>query len=182
MEIVLDWNGPLIVPQRLPHSQTYVDSLRGRGVYLWYREYPNGDLVAYVGKTNDVASRFEQWLVAILSMHCRVRTPDGGILGDYSQLGFFQRIMDLDESMEVAKSEVRLTRFHYAFTTDIGNAEGYLIARLLVRAPTTISSHRPIVFGQNQPPFDRSTVVVNSFSRLEEPAAQCGNLEYILGI
>jgi hypothetical protein len=34
MEIILEWNGPLIVGQQLPASQTEVNVLGGNGVYL----------------------------------------------------------------------------------------------------------------------------------------------------
>jgi hypothetical protein len=180
MEILLEWNGPLIVGQRLPSSQKELDVLDASGVYLWYRKYPNGELVVNVGQTKDVARRLEEWLVQFLTLRCRVRRSDGTIFGDYSPLKFFNYLMNLDESLAVAKSEVQLTRFHYAFTTDIANAEASLIASLKGRAESTLDSDRPIVFGQNQPAFDRTTVLRHSFSRLVEPEAECGILAHIL--
>jgi len=180
MGIHLDWSGPLVVGRNLPASQAQLDLLRGKGVYLWCREYPNGNLVTYVGRTNDVGRRLEQWLGQFLTLRCKARRADGTEFGDYDPLQFFKHMGNVDEFLEIAKSETKMTRFYYAFTPDIANAEGCLIHGMKHRALSTSGSTRQIVFGQNQPPFDRSTVLRHSTSGLVETEAERGTLAYIL--
>jgi len=178
MEILLDWNSPLVVGKQLPASQTEVDLLRGNGVYLWYRQYRNADLVAYVGMTKrGIALRFKEHIGKFFSLQCNARRPDGTIFADDTPLRYFQTLMNLDGCIEIAKSEVALTRFHYAFMadTDIGNTEAYLIVGLTDRARSTIGQSRPIIFGQNQPSFDRSTRLRHSFCAAQRGGSSAWN-------
>jgi hypothetical protein len=52
----LDWHGPLIVGQQLPTFQHEMDLLKRPGVYLWYREYTDRNLLAYVGLSKNIQS------------------------------------------------------------------------------------------------------------------------------
>jgi hypothetical protein len=182
LEIDLDWNGPLIVGRRLSFSPTEVDALSrssGVGVYLWYREYLNGDLVTYVGR-GKIKERFERWLVQFLTLNCKSRNSDGTVFSPTTNpFAFF---MNLDEYIEIGKSEVRLTRLHYALTTDFRNAESCLIAGLKARERSSSGHKRRVIFGNKRlEKFDPNTRLRHSYSRLDEPEAQRGTLAYILG-
>jgi len=108
MNIPLHWEGPLAIEHALPTSADALSKLAKPGIYVWCRKYPD-KLAAYVGKTDRIDRRLEQWMTSFLSWHCRVRRPDGTFYSDYYRSTFFQHLGKLDESVDIAKSELRLT-------------------------------------------------------------------------
>jgi hypothetical protein len=177
----LEWNGPLIIGQQLPTYKYEIDRLRQEGVYLWYREYTNGNLLAYVGKTGDIAKRFKEHLAQECFLQNNPRTSDGVPVGDNSDLTYFGLMMNFDKSIAIGKAEVQRTRFHYAFTTDIGKVEGYLIDRLKKRGVATAESSRRVLCCNEKGLKEYQIDTLNhTFWRLKELEEQSGTLAYIL--
>jgi hypothetical protein len=180
---ILEWNGPLIVGQQLLASQSDVDRLSKKGVYLWYRQYTNRHLIAYVGRINNLAKRFKERLAQDCSLQNNPRTPDGEPIGDNSDVRYFDTLMmNFDKSIEIARAEVKLTRFHYVFTTDCKNVEGHLISVLKNSAITTLHKDRRVICCNDRCEPDDIDAARHSFLQLNELQSQRGTLAYILGV
>lgn len=174
--IQLAWEGPLAAGHNLPATKQEVDRLTQEGVYLWCRRYQNGRLVVYVGRTNNIAKRLIQWLQQFLSWHHYARTPDGELFSDYWDLIFFENLNRLDAAIEVANSEVRLTRFYFAFTDRSHDAEGSVVAEL----KRLHSGSAEVEFEQRQPRYDPGLHAEPNFQRVRELSGEENTLKFIL--
>lgn len=177
-DVVLDWQGPIAVGQRLPTSREDLEFLNWPGVYLWCRTYQDNQMAVYVGKAQSIEKRLQQWFSQFLSWRHFVRKPDGTEFCDGSRLAFFKNLANLDAASDAAKSEVRLTRFYWALTDRYNDIEGSLIQA--IRKSSAAGDTVRILFEQRQPKYDHGLILQHNFQRLTESANEFGTLRSIL--
>lgn len=153
MSVELVWQGPVgpgCAPGALfPDDPLLFENLCEAGVYLRIKTYANDRTVAYAGQSVSLLSRFDQHLVAMLSLAAPLRDGAGEVIFTGDAAARMDAYGRLEDATALAAADAGRVRFWYALCDDyfhaehLNLAEGLLQRRIAARlssAPSDMSS------------------------------------------
>ena len=174
MSVELVWQGPVgpgcLPGATFPDDPLLFENLCEAGVYLRIKTYDNDRTIAYAGQSVSLLARFDQHLVAMLSLAAPLRDAAGDVVftGDAaSRIDAYGR---LDDATALAAADAGRVRFWYAqcddyfHTEHLNLVEGLLQRRIAVR----LSDVENAKAAPGAMPDDVPDIWVNDFSGLDD--------------
>ena len=181
MSVELVWQGPVgpgCAPGApFPDDPLLFENLCDAGVYLRIKTYADDRTVAYAGQSVSLLSRFDQHLVAMLSLATPLRDGAGEVVfaGDAAaRLDAYGR---LDDATALAAADAGRVRFWYALCDDcfhtehLNLAEGLLQRRIAARLSSVSSDIENARAAPGAMPDDVPDIWINDFSGLDAEGA-----------
>lgn len=180
MSVELVWQGPVgpgCAPGApFPDDPLLFENLCDAGVYLRIKTYANDRTVAYAGQSVSLLSRFDQHLVAMLSLAAPLRDDAGEVVFTGDAAARLDAYGRLDDATALAAADAGRVRFWYALcdeyfhTEHLNLAEGLLQRRIAARlssAPSGMSSDMENArAAPGAMPEDVPDIWINDFSGL----------------
>ena len=186
MSVDLVWQGPVgpgCAPGApFPDDPLLFENLCEAGVYLRVKTYAGDRTIAYAGQSVSLLSRFDQHLVAMLSLAAPLRDAAGHVvfIGDAAaRMDAYGR---LEDATALAAADAGRVRFWYALCDDyfhtehLNLAEGLLQRRIAARmsaahpgAPAVVENAKA---APGAMPDDVPDVWINDFSGLDVAGAK----------
>ncbi len=117
MNLHLVWGGP-VGPSLIPSDPESLAALDQPGVYLRTKRYEGGRVVAYVGQSRQLLTRFDQHVVNALGLTQPLRDSRGRPAYDADFASRLAAYNDLERAAKLACEEARRTRFYHALCVD----------------------------------------------------------------
>lgn len=191
MSVELVWQGPVgpgCAPGApFPADPLLFENLCEAGVYLRIKTYANDRTVAYAGQSVSLLSRFDQHLVAMLSLAAPLRDAAGEVVFTGDAAARLDAYGRLEDATALAAADAGRVRFWYALcdeyfhTEHLNLAEGLLQRRIAARLSSAPSGMSPDIENAKAAPGampdDVPDIWINDFSGLSaEDAALLGRL------
>ena len=180
MTVSLNWQGPFGT-DCIPQDPLIFENLCEPGVYLRLKTYDRDRIVAYVGQSVSLLSRFDQHLSAMLSLASPLRDVSGTIVFSGDAGARLDAFTDLSWYTELAVADVQRVWFFYVLCDDYFHTEYMSLAeRLLQRRITQRTSDiENLVSAPSGMPVDTPERWANDFTALTDMGANL--LENLLG-
>lgn len=187
MSVELVWQGPVgpgcSPGAAFPDDPLIFENLCEAGVYLRIKTYENGRTVAYAGQSVSLLARFDQHLVAMLSLAAPLRDAAGEVVFSGDAGARIDAYGRLEHATALAAADAGRVRFWYALCDDyfhtehLNLAEGLLQRRIAARLSAAPADVENAKAAPGAMPDDVPDTWINDFSGLSATGVEMlGNL------
>lgn len=172
MSCTLTWQGP-VGPGRFPDDPLLFENLCEPGVYLRVKCYDEGRLVAYVGQSVSLLSRFDQHLSAMMSLGAPLRDSSGAVIFSGDAGARIEAYSNIEDVAALAAADTARAQFWYALcdeyfhTEHLNLAEGLLQRRIAARLAARVADVENVVAAPGRIPDDIPDRWENDLSGLD---------------
>ena len=181
MSVELVWQGPVgpgcADGTPFPDDPLLFENLCEAGVYLRIKTYDNGRTIAYAGQSVSLLSRFDQHLVAMLSLAAPLRDAAGEVVFTGDAAARLDAYGRLEDATALAAADAGRVRFWYALCDDyfhaehLNLAEGLLQRRIAQRLSSALSDVENARAAPGALPDEVPDIWINDFSGLDATGA-----------
>jgi hypothetical protein len=181
MSVELVWQGPVgpgcADGTPFPDDPLLFENLCEAGVYLRIKTYDNGRTIAYAGQSVSLLSRFDQHLVAMLSLAAPLRDAAGEVVFTCDAAARLDAYGRLEDATALAAADAGRVRFWYALCDDyfhaehLNLAEGLLQRRIAQRLSSALSDVENARAAPGALPDEVPDIWINDFSGLDATGA-----------
>ena len=181
MSVELVWQGPVgpgcADGTPFPDDPLLFENLCEAGVYLRIKTYDNGRTIAYAGQSVSLLSRFDQHLVAMLSLAAPLRDAAGEVVFTGDAAARLDAYGRLEDATALAAADAGRGRFWYALCDDyfhaehLNLAEGLLQRRIAQRLSSALSDVENARAAPGALPDEVPDIWINDFSGLDATGA-----------
>ncbi|MEE2995515.1 MAG: hypothetical protein VX700_00065 [Pseudomonadota bacterium] len=129
----LDWRGPFGA-NCIPRDSLIFENLCQPGVYLRVKKYDGGRIIAYVGQSVSLLSRFDQHLSAILALATPLRDASGTVVFSGDAGARMKAFGNLYHFVKLAAADVGRVQFFYAMCDDYFQTEHLNLAERILQS------------------------------------------------
>ena len=180
MDLYLCWRGP-VRSGNFPTEADDVEAINQPGVYLRVKLYDKERVIAYVGQSTHLVTRFDQHLTRLLSLQQALRDTNGLAVGFQSAENRFATLNELESMVPIAIEEALRTQFYFAMAQDGFDADYLTLveAMLKARAENVMRDKPENIQAINPGEFDHNISIISDFSNVD--AAGQALIESIVG-
>ena len=185
MSVELVWQGPVgpgcLPGATFPDDPLLFENLCEAGVYLRIKTYDNDRTIAYAGQSVSLLARFDQHLVAMLSLASPLRDAAGNVVFTGDAAARIDAYGRLEDATALAAADAGRVQFWYAqcddyfHTEHLNLAEGLLqrriAARLISASPGFLIAVENAKAAPGAMPDDVPDIWINDFSGLDATGA-----------
>jgi hypothetical protein len=165
----LDWQGPFGT-SCIPRDPLIFENLCQAGVYLRLKKYDGGRIVAYVGQSVSLLSRFDQHLSAMLALASPLRDASGTVVFSGDAGARLEAFGNLYHFVKLAAADAGRVWFFYALCDDYFHNEHLNLAERMLqrRIADRITDIENVLSAPGGMPEDVPDRWENDFSALSE--------------
>lgn len=168
MDLYLYWRGP-VRSGNFPIEADAIEIINQPGVYLRLKLYENERVIAYVGQSMHLVTRFDQHLTRLLSLQQTLRDGDGLAVEFQNAENRFATLNEIKAVGPMAIEEALRTQFYFALAQDGFDADYLTLieARLKARAEDLMQEKPENIQTINPGEFDHNISIISDFSNVD---------------